>query len=114
MPFAYGLVFTRPQTCTEKRELCVRMGRAMTEAVKFIHGKPDEALALLKKRFARMDQKLLAAAWETVSKAHAKDVKVTLPALEHSQKVSLEAGLLKQSDALTKYDGLFTHDFVPR
>lgn len=112
LPFAYGLVYTRPQTCTEKRELCARMARAMAGAVGFIHAKPAEALEMLKKRFARMDPKLLAAAWETVSKAHAKDIKVTVPALEHSQKVSLEARLLQPKDALTSYDGLYTHEFV--
>ena len=112
LPFAYGLVYTRPQTCTEKRDLCVRMARAMANANAFIHGKPDEALALLKKRFARMDQDLLAAAWQTVSKAHAKDIKVTLPALDHSQKVSLEASLLKPEDALKSFDGLYTDEFV--
>jgi NitT/TauT family transport system substrate-binding protein len=112
LPFAYGLLYTRPETCTEKRELCARMTRAMAEAVAYIHAKPQEAIGLLKKRFARMDEKLLAAAWETVSKAHAKDIKVTVPALEHSQKVSLEARLLQQKDALTSYEGLYTHEFV--
>jgi NitT/TauT family transport system substrate-binding protein len=112
LPFAYGLVYTRPQTCTEKRELCVRMARAMAGAAGYIHEKPADALELLKKRFARMDPALLAAAWQTVSKAHAKDIKITVPALDHSQKVSLEAGLLAQKDALTSFEGLYTDEFV--
>jgi hypothetical protein len=32
--------------------------------------------------------------------------------LEHSQKVSLDAKLLDPKDALTKYDDLFTDEFV--
>jgi ABC-type nitrate/sulfonate/bicarbonate transport system substrate-binding protein len=114
LPFAYGLVYTRPQTCTEKRDLCVRMMRAMAGATAFILDKPDAALALLKKRFAKMDEKLLAAAWQTVSKAHARNIRVTVPGLNHSQKVSLEAKLLEQKDALTSFDGLYTDEFVPR
>ena len=112
LPFAYGLVYTRPQTCTEKRDLCARMARAMAGAAAFIHNKPDAALELLKKRFARMDPQLLAAAWQTVSKAHAKNIKVTVSGLENSQKVSLEAKLLQQKDALKSFDGLYTDEFV--
>jgi ABC-type nitrate/sulfonate/bicarbonate transport system substrate-binding protein len=112
LPFAYGLLYTRPQTCTEKREMCVRMVRALAASAAFIHAKPEQALELLKQRFARMDQQLLAAAWQTVSKAHAKDIKVTVPGLDHSQKVSLEARLLQEKDALTSFDGLYTDEFV--
>jgi DNA-binding protein YbaB len=74
--------------------------------------RPAEALELLKKRFSTMDPALLAAAWEVVSKAHAKDIRVSLKGLENSQNVSLEAKLLKPEDALKSYDGLFTADYV--
>ena len=112
LPFAYGLLYTRPQTCAEKRELCVRMAHAMAGAAAYIHEKPAEAFELLKKRFARMSPELLAAAWQTVSKAHARNIKVTVPALDHSQKVSLEAGLLAQKDALKSFDELYTDEFT--
>jgi ABC-type nitrate/sulfonate/bicarbonate transport system substrate-binding protein len=112
LPFGYGLLYTRPETCEEKREMCVRMARAHAASAAFIHDKPDEALALLRKRLSKMDPKLLAAAWETVSKAHAKDIRVTLPSLQNSQKINLESGLLKQEDALKSFDGLYTDEYV--
>ena len=34
------------------------------------------------------------AAWETVAAAHARDLRVTVPALEHAQQVTIEANLL--------------------
>jgi hypothetical protein len=40
-------------------------------------------------------------------------VRVTIPGLEHSQQVSLEARLLEPKDALAKFDGLFTDEFAP-
>ena len=40
------------------------------------------------------------------------DLRVTVPGLEHSQKVSLEAKLLEPKDALTKFDGLYTDEFL--
>jgi hypothetical protein len=67
---------------------------------------------LLKKRFERMDATVLAAAWQIVGQAHARDLRVTVPGLEHSQQVSLEAKLLAPKDALTKFDGLHTDEFL--
>jgi NitT/TauT family transport system substrate-binding protein len=112
LPFAYGLVYTRPDMCTKQREKCVRMTRALAAANAFIREKPTEALDILKKRFDKMDQALLATAWQVVSQAHAKDLRVTIPGLEHSQKVSLEAKLLEPKDALKQFDGLYTDEFV--
>jgi sulfonate transport system substrate-binding protein len=112
LPFAYGLVYTRPDMCTKQREKCVRVVRALAGANQFIHDKPAEALELLKKRFDKMDAAVLAAAWQTVAQAHAKDIRVTVPGLDHSQKVSLEAKLLEPKDALASFDGLYTDEFV--
>jgi NitT/TauT family transport system substrate-binding protein len=112
LPFAYGLIYTRPETCQTKRELCVRMARAYAGAAKMIQDRPDDVFEILKRRFARMDPQLLAVAWQVSQKAHAKDIRVTLPQLENSQKVSLAAKLLDPKDALKSYDGLFSDEFV--
>jgi sulfonate transport system substrate-binding protein len=112
LPFAYGLLYTRPDMCTKQREKCARVARAFIAANRFIRDKPDEALALLKKRFDKMDPELLAAAWQTVSQAHDKDLSITVPGLENSQKVSLESKLLEPKDALAKFDGLYSNEFA--
>src|SRR5690606_30806571 len=111
-PFAYGLIYTCPGFCTEKRDMCARVVRAYQGAVNMIHEQPDKAFAILKKRFARLDPKLLATAWKIVRSAHAKDIRVTEQQLVNSQKVSLDAKLLAPEDALKSYDGLFTDEFV--
>jgi ABC-type nitrate/sulfonate/bicarbonate transport system substrate-binding protein len=113
LPFAYALVYTRPEVCTEKRDLCARMARAYVGAAKMIQEKPDEVFeTILKKRFAKMDPDLLVTAWKVVQKAHAKDIRVNVRQLENSQKVSLDAKLLDPKDALKSYDGLFTDEFI--
>ena len=112
LPFAYGLLYTRPDMCTKQRDKCVRITNALAAANKFILEKPDEALALLKKRFDKMDQEVLAAAWKTVSQAHAKNLRVTVPGLEHSQQVSIEAKLLDPKDTLKSFDGLYSDEFI--
>ena len=112
LPFAYGLIYTRPDMCGKQRDKCVRVSRALAAANKFILEKPAEALEILRKRFDKMDQEVLTAAWKTVSAAHAKDLRVTIPGLDHSQKVSIEAKLLKPEDELKSFDGLYTDEFV--
>ncbi len=112
LPFAYGLVYTRPDTCTKRREKCARLARALIAANRFIREQPAEALALLQKRFDKMDPAVLAAAWPIVAAAHAGDLRVTAAGLEHSQQVSLEAKLLAPKDALTSFDGLTTEEFL--
>jgi NitT/TauT family transport system substrate-binding protein len=112
LPFAYGLIYTRSDMCTKAREKCERVVRALATANRFILEKPDEALELLKKRFDKMDQQVLAAAWKTVAAAHAKDIRVTVPGLDHSQEVSLAAKLLDPKDTLKSFDGLYSNEFV--
>jgi ABC-type nitrate/sulfonate/bicarbonate transport system substrate-binding protein len=113
VPFAYALVYTRPEVCKEKRDLCVRMARAYAGAAKMIQEQPDEVFnTILKKRFEKMDPVLLAEAWKVAQKAHAKDIRVTVAQLDNSQKVSLDAKLLEPKDALKSYDGLYTDEFV--
>src|SRR5262249_33068903 len=55
LPFTYGLLYTKPDTCTQNREKCARIVRALAAANRFILEKPDEALGLLRKRFDKMD-----------------------------------------------------------
>jgi len=112
LPFAYGLIYTLPKTCVEKREMCARMARAYAGAAKMIQEKPAEVFEILKKRFPQMDPALLGEAWKRTQTAHAKDIRVTIPQLENSQKVSLVAKLLDPKDALKSFDGLFTDEFL--
>ena len=112
LPFAYGLLYTKHDTCTQNREKCARIVRALGAANRFILEKPDEALGLLRKRFDKMVPAVLATAWQVVSKAHANDIKVPVVGLDNSQKVSLEAKLLDPKDTLKTFDGLYTDEFL--
>ena len=73
---------------------------------------PSELSIDEKKRFDKMDQQVLAAAWKTVAAAHAKDIRVTVPGLDHSQEVSLAAKLLDPKDTLKSFDGLYSDEFI--
>ena len=86
--------------------------RALAAANKFIREKPAEALEIRQEALRQDGSAVLETAWKTVSEAHAKDIRVTVPSLDNSQKVSLEAKLLDDKDALKSFDGLFTDEFV--
>jgi 1,2-phenylacetyl-CoA epoxidase catalytic subunit len=113
LPFAYGLVYTTPEQCEKNREMCARMARAFAAAGKMVQEQPDKVFnEVLLKRFSKMDPELLKAAWVRTQRAHAKDFRVTVPMLDNSQKVSLQAKLLEEKDALKSYDGLYTDEFL--
>lgn len=51
IPFASTVVLTRPETCVTRKAVCVAMGRSFVELAAFLHDHPDEAAAILRKRF---------------------------------------------------------------
>jgi NitT/TauT family transport system substrate-binding protein len=112
LPFAYGLIYTKPETCTQNPDKCRRLVRALAAANKMILEKPDAALELLRKRFAKMDPAVLSAAWPVVAHAHARDIAVSVAGLDHSQRVSIEAKLLDPKEALASFDGLYSADYL--
>jgi len=112
LPFAYGLVYTKPETCAQHRDKCTRLVRALAAANKLIVENPDAALGFLRKRFDKMDPAVLSAAWQVVAQAHARDLAVQVPGLDHSQKVSIEAKLLDAKETLTSFDGLYSGDYL--
>jgi ABC-type nitrate/sulfonate/bicarbonate transport system substrate-binding protein len=112
LPFAYGLIYTKPETCAQKPDKCRRLVRALAAANRLIVEKPDAALGFLRKRFDKMDPAVLSAAWQVVAQAHARDIAVTTAALDHSQRVSIEAKLLDPKEALGSFDGLYSGDFL--
>jgi NitT/TauT family transport system substrate-binding protein len=112
LPFAYGLIYTKPETCAHSRDKCTRLVRALAAANRLIVEKPDAALGILRKRFDKMDPAVLSAAWQVVAQAHARDIAVTPAELDHSQRVSIEAKLLDQKEALASFDGLYSADFL--
>jgi NitT/TauT family transport system substrate-binding protein len=112
IPFPYGLVMTKPETCQTAREKCARVVRALAAANRMIHDEPEKALAILSARFKQMDPALLATAWKTVSRAHATDLRVTDAILAVGEKVNIEAKLLDAKDKVASYDGLYTDQFL--
>lgn len=112
IPFPYGLIMTKPETCKKNPDECRRVVHALAAATKMIHDQPDKALEILSARFKQMDPAVLKAAWKTVAAAHASDLRVTTAELATGDKMNLEAKLLKPEDQLKSYDGLIENDYL--
>jgi len=111
-PFGNATIITKPETCERRKSVCQKMGRAITEAVAYLHDRPADTLALLKKRFSTLDDKVLAAGFELIRKSTPRSPMTLRAALENGEIYSIEAGLLKAEDKLKSYDGLYTDEYV--
>jgi ABC-type nitrate/sulfonate/bicarbonate transport system substrate-binding protein len=111
-PFVNNVVVTLPSTCEKRRAVCMGMGHAFAAAEAYIHDHPQEALALLKKRFSRLDDKVLAAAFETVRKISPNPPIINVKGLENAEVFNVDAGLMKPEEKLKSYAGLTTDEFV--
>jgi len=112
IPFPYGIIMTKPETCAKTPEKCARVVRALAAANRMIHDEPEKALQILSARFKQMDPKVLATAWKTVARAHATDLRVTDSLLDTGEKVNIEAKLLDPKDKLSSYSGLYTDKYL--
>ncbi len=113
VPFGMASLITKPATCEKRRSVCEKMGRAITEAANFLRDHPAEAMALLKKRFAALDDKVFAAGFEQIRKATPARPVTVRAALENGESYNVEAGLLRPEDRLKSYEGLYTEAFIP-
>jgi NitT/TauT family transport system substrate-binding protein len=111
-PIGSGVIITRPQTCTEHRSLCEKMGRGVAMGARFIHEHSPEAAESLKKRFPQVDAIALARSLTIVQMATPDPPLVEEAAIRNGDRVNVEAGLLAESDMLKSYKELFDNEFV--
>ncbi len=111
-PMASALLVTRPQICTERRALCEKMGHSILEATKFVHAHPQEAIASLKKRFAKLDDAVVAASSAAVIKMTGVPPAITDEGMANGDRMNSEAGFLKAEDRIHSYEGLYTDDYL--
>jgi NitT/TauT family transport system substrate-binding protein len=110
--FAYNVILAKPETCEKRRQICVAMGAVVKEAIAYMHTHPAEVLAILAKKFPNLEPKLIAAAYAEILKSTPKVPVVTREALNNADDFNVEAGMMKASDKLKSYDGLYTDEFV--
>lgn len=111
-PNGSGVVVTRPQFCVEHRSVCVKMGRGLVAGAKFIHERPQDALALMKKHFDKIDPAVIEQSFDVVQIGTPVPPVMVAAVLSNSERLNIEAGLMAEADRLKSYDGLFTNDYL--
>jgi NitT/TauT family transport system substrate-binding protein len=111
-PIGSATVIARPQFCVDHRATCEKMGHAMVLASQFVHEHPDQAIAILKKRFDKTDPAVVEDSFEVMRKAMPLPPLVDAKALSNADRINVEAGFIKPEDQLKSYDDLFTNEFL--
>jgi hypothetical protein len=88
------------------------MGRALTAASRFVHERPEDAIAILQTRFPNTAPAVVAASFEVMRKAMPQPPALEAQALSNADRINIEAGFIKPSDQLKTYDDLFTNEYV--
>jgi sulfonate transport system substrate-binding protein len=111
-PIGSSTVITRPQFCTDHRSVCEKMGKALAASSRFIHERPQDAIAILQKRFPNTAPAVVAASFEVMRKAMPEPPVVEAKALSNADRINVEAGFIKKDELLKSYDDLFTNEYV--
>ena len=111
-PNGSGVVITRPQVCAEHRSVCVKMGHGLVAGAKFIHEKPADALALMRKHFDKIDPAVVELSFKAVLAGTPVRPILVAQVLANSERLNVESGLMAPEDQIKSYDGLFTDEFV--
>jgi NitT/TauT family transport system substrate-binding protein len=111
LPIATTIVLTKPETCAERPALCEGVGQAMKEAAAILRDRPDQAVPILTARLG-MDAKLIETVLDKQRLATPNPPAVSRTGLEHAERLNVEAGLMKQEEMLSSYDGLSTDRYV--
>ena len=111
-PIGSSTVITRPQFCAEHRSVCEKMGHALSAASRFVHERPNDALAILQKRFPKTAPPVVAASFAVMRKAMPQPPALEAKALSNADRINIEAGFIKPDDQLKTYDDLFTNEYV--
>jgi len=112
VPFAHNLVLARPDTCEKRPAVCRGVAQSFAEAARFIKEHPDDALAMMRKKFPSLEPPLLKAAFDEVRAVSPSPPVPTAKALENADLYNIGAGLMKPDEKLKSYTELFTDKFV--
>ena len=112
VPFANNVILVRPDTCEKRKEVCDAVGHASAEAMSFMKDHPDEALALVKKRFPTLDDKLVAVSFAIIRKITPVPPVVSVKGIDNAEQYNVESGLMKPEEKLKSYDGLYTDAYI--
>ena len=111
VPFPYGLVLTRRDTCERIPNECTQLVRALAAASRTIRqDSSDIVRSVLRHRFPGVDEALLARAWSGVRDSFTLDLQVTDTHLRNAESLMLSGDVVKTNGV--SHERLYTSRFV--
>jgi NitT/TauT family transport system substrate-binding protein len=111
-PIGSVMVVTRPQFCADHRSVCVKMGHVMKLAADFIHDHPKESLAILTKRYPKVEEKVLEASYDAVREMTPQPPVPDAKQLANAENMNIAAGFMNPAQRLKSYAPLFSADYA--
>jgi NitT/TauT family transport system substrate-binding protein len=111
-PFAYNLIVTRDGYCAAHAATCRKIVRGYRLALEFMHDHPDEAIAVLMKRFDRTKPELVADAFKGVIAGTPRVPAIEDAGLLHVEDYMVFAGMFRADERYKTFTGLYTNDYV--
>jgi ABC-type nitrate/sulfonate/bicarbonate transport system substrate-binding protein len=102
----------RPDFCEKKPSVCQKLVAGYTKAHALIHEKPNEALAVLRKRMPAIDESDLTASFADIVKLTPAKPSFSEEAFNTAQRLMLSGGMLKDDEAVKNFSAMYTNKFV--
>jgi len=111
-PFNYNLIITKPGFCESKPSVCRKLINGFKKALAFMHDKPEETAAILRKKFDKTDPALVDDALKAVIEGTPRSPVVKEEGFASAQNYMLSAGVMRPEEKLASFAGLYTNEYA--
>jgi ABC-type nitrate/sulfonate/bicarbonate transport system substrate-binding protein len=112
MPHAGNLIVTQPDFCERKPAVCEKLMIGYAKAAALIREKPEEAAAVVKRRFPNMDDELFAQSFAFTRKWTPASLRIDDAVFASSQKFMIAGGMIKADEALSDFSAIYTNKYA--
>jgi len=111
-PFAYNLVVTRDGYCAKNPLTCRKIVRGYERALALMRDHPDDALAVLQKKFDKTRPDLVADGFRGIIAGTPRMPAIDDAMLLHVEDYMIFSGMIKPDEKYTAFTGLYTNEYL--
>jgi ABC-type nitrate/sulfonate/bicarbonate transport system substrate-binding protein len=112
MPHAGNMIVTQPDFCDNKPSVCEKIMAGYAKAAALIREKPEEAIAVLKRRFPDMDDKLFETSFSFTRKWTPASLRIDEAVFANGQKFMIAGGMIKAEEAMSDFKAIYTNKYA--
>lgn len=111
-PVSAALLLARADFCPAHKTVCEKMVHGIYAATQIIRNDKATSLKIMKAHFGTYDDKVLAAAYETVRALTRDKPTTSVKDLENGDNLNVAAGFMKAEDKLSDYQPLIENSYI--